>query len=741
MTPSSTAVAASVTPFPMKRKIAAILAADVAGYSRLVAENEEATLTQLAAAREVFDGLVAQVGGRIFNTAGDSVMVEFDSAVEALRAAVEIQEALKAGNLGIEPRRRLEFRMGLTIGDVVERDGDLLGDGVNIAARLEGLAPAGGICVARSVQEAVSNKLAVSFRELGPRHVKNIPQPVFAYLVEPAGSEAPLAVEPIVARRAVFDLDVPRRREPAREKDPRPGFLGRLVRSLAISAGVLALIFLAVPALKIARTSLEGWQQPAAPSSGPSAPESPAAEPQAGETPPANESGGPAGAAPAAPDKPPAGAERPAAPRPPKAERPKPAPNPEPAKPEPPKEAARPERPADPAAAYAAMAREGFIADPRTLAEYYHNARFLEARNDRAGALASYGHAAAQAGDYIDVHFRYASLLRAMRGAGAVRAAYAALLKTSPSLAAEIVLALSFEGDERRSKLEALAAAHPDAPLIDNLLADALLDAQGGGPTLTDRRLAFSATERFLDAAGSGELNGRFVDRAFLDAWQDAARRRRGEIERFFSSGNMRPSVAFTRIPSGWLARLTLPEPASAISVRLGEGGQFTSTGFSSTLDAKTGKPLPHLEFELPASTPRVTLYLLYQDRSGREAGPFPLAFDPGAATVDSGRAALERFPESWVSFPPDMPGVLSFAGLVSNRCALSKAAIGFGDEPPRRPLPLPPCDPTGAAALPSATTLVSLPADTDVVQVQLVYADGTPSEVRTFKRPRETDP
>ena len=167
----------------MKRKIAAILAADVAGYSRLVSEDEEQTLQRLAAYREVFDDFVKRYGGRIFNTAGDSVMCEFDSAVEAVRAAIDIQESLRTRNLSLPQNRRLEFRIGITIGDVVERDGDLLGDGVNIAARLEGLAEVGGICVSRAVHEQVANKLSVQFADIGAQEVKNIPTPVHAYMV------------------------------------------------------------------------------------------------------------------------------------------------------------------------------------------------------------------------------------------------------------------------------------------------------------------------------------------------------------------------------------------------------------------------------------------------------------------------------------------------------------------------------------------------------------------------------
>jgi class 3 adenylate cyclase len=167
----------------MKRKIAAIFAADIAGYSRLVAEDEEETLRRLASYRSVVDDFIAKAGGRIFNTAGDAVLAEFPSAVEAVRCAIDIQESLRTRNLAYPPSRQMSFRIGITIGDVVERDGDLLGDGVNIAARLEGLAEVGGICISRAVHEQVANKLSVQFADIGAQEVKNIPTPVHAYMV------------------------------------------------------------------------------------------------------------------------------------------------------------------------------------------------------------------------------------------------------------------------------------------------------------------------------------------------------------------------------------------------------------------------------------------------------------------------------------------------------------------------------------------------------------------------------
>jgi len=167
----------------MRRKIAAILVAHIADYGRLVADDEEETLRRLASYRSTTDDLIAIAGGRIFNAAGDAFLAEFPSAVEAVRCAIDIQESLRTRNLAYPDSRQMSYRIGIGIGDVVEREGDLLGDGVNVAARLEGLAEAGGICISRAVHEQVTNKLSARFVDIGARKVKNIPAPVHAYLV------------------------------------------------------------------------------------------------------------------------------------------------------------------------------------------------------------------------------------------------------------------------------------------------------------------------------------------------------------------------------------------------------------------------------------------------------------------------------------------------------------------------------------------------------------------------------
>ncbi len=184
----------------MKRKIAAILAADIAGYSRLVAEDEEETLRRLAVYRGVFEDFVARASGRIFSTAGDGFLAEFPSAVDAVRCAIDIQESIRNRNAAYPASRQMAFRMGLTIGDVVDRDGDLLGDGVNIAARLQTLADPGRICISKSVYDSVANKLSVQFTDLGPQQVKNIPNPVHVFSVATGEPPAPENAAPGVEK-------------------------------------------------------------------------------------------------------------------------------------------------------------------------------------------------------------------------------------------------------------------------------------------------------------------------------------------------------------------------------------------------------------------------------------------------------------------------------------------------------------------------------------------------------------
>ena len=167
-----------------RRKLAAILSADVVGYSSLMAANEAATVETLKSYRDIIARLVVRHGGRVVNTPGDALLAEFPSAVEAVQAAIEIQKSLEGHNIELESERRMQFRIGVNLGDVIEEaDGTIYGDGVNIAARMEALAEGGGVCISSIVYDAVEGKLSFGFDFLGEQQVKNISKPVRVYRV------------------------------------------------------------------------------------------------------------------------------------------------------------------------------------------------------------------------------------------------------------------------------------------------------------------------------------------------------------------------------------------------------------------------------------------------------------------------------------------------------------------------------------------------------------------------------
>jgi adenylate cyclase len=175
----------------VERKLTAILCADVHGYSRLMGGDEEATLVTLTAHRKIIDGLIEQHHGRFVNSAGDSVLAEFASVVEAVNCATDIQTALKAENAKLPPERRMEFRIGVNLGDVMVEGDQIYGDGINVAARLESLADPGGICISRTVYEQVRDKLALGYEDRGEQMVKNIARPVHVWRVMLNGSASP----------------------------------------------------------------------------------------------------------------------------------------------------------------------------------------------------------------------------------------------------------------------------------------------------------------------------------------------------------------------------------------------------------------------------------------------------------------------------------------------------------------------------------------------------------------------
>ena len=173
------------------RRLVAILAADAVGFSRLMAADEAATLARLKILRTtIMDPAITRSGGRLVGSAGDSLLVEFASALSAVKCAVDIQEKLAAANAGLAADARMDFRIGVNLGDVIVEGDTIYGDGVNVAARIEKLAQPGTVCVSRGVCEQIRGKLSFSLTDLGEHHAHNIPQPIHIYRVDAVPTEA-----------------------------------------------------------------------------------------------------------------------------------------------------------------------------------------------------------------------------------------------------------------------------------------------------------------------------------------------------------------------------------------------------------------------------------------------------------------------------------------------------------------------------------------------------------------------
>ena len=194
----------------VNRRLAAIMAGDVAGYSRLMSADEEGTLRQLKAHRkELVDPKIVEHRGRIVKTTGDGMLVEFVSVVDAVRYSVDVQRGMAERNANVPPDRRIEFRIGINVGDIISDDNDIYGDGVNVAARLEALAEPGGILISRNVHDQVRDKLSFSFEDLGDQTVKNIARPIGVHRVSIVENAAPIVVSAVVAKTDISSPERP----------------------------------------------------------------------------------------------------------------------------------------------------------------------------------------------------------------------------------------------------------------------------------------------------------------------------------------------------------------------------------------------------------------------------------------------------------------------------------------------------------------------------------------------------
>lgn len=657
----------------MKRKITAILAADVAEYTRLIAEDEEETLTRLEAYRKVFDDFVARAGGRIFNTAGDGVMCEFASAVEATRCAIDIQESLRTANMAHPAERQMHFRIGISIGDVVERAGDLLGDGVNIAARLQSLAEPGSICVSRHVHEAVMNKVSVPFRDLGNREVKNLPHPVHAFEIQMGSTRVPPALM--------------RRDPPVRQKSPAAWIAAGVI---AAAAGGTGLFFAGrgsapvPPTTPIAGAEVAGEKQQGATSGTVSMPAATATPPET-----------PANGSVVITEK------------------------------------------LTPAQAFDRLAQSGgIVRDPKSAPELYHNARSYEARGESAAARRDYLAFAALGTDYVDPLLRLAALIRTQDGRAGAREAFADLAQTR-GRAAMLVHALQFEGLERRSRLAAFAEANPDFAPIHAVLAQEFGEDRQNGQTIFDRRGELAALSRFLTAEREGRLVPFFLDQSVLAQWLERAQKREAFQKAFFAENRDRVGAQFMRAGSGWQAQVSLPEAATAIDYKFGSMPDFRSTGALQLLDQRTGKPMANPGFELPANQGPTDIALRYLDADGHQSTVTMIAFNPRDALLKGQRDILDRFANSWIAFGDGHnQHLLYYTHLVSYRCAIQRAEIGLDGASPTDLLPLPACDEVNPHSIPAnSAPYIRIKPEVKSATLKITYVGGDVSEVKTFLR------
>jgi len=240
-----------VSPEEFKRKLTAILSADVQGYSRLMGEDEDTTIRTLTTYRLLMSTLIQKHRGRVVDSPGDNLLAEFGSVVDAVRCAVEVQEELRGRNAELPDDRRMEFRIGINLGDVVEEEERIYGDGINIAARVEGLAEGGGICISGTVYDSIKNKLSLSYESLGEHTVKNIKEPVRVYRMR----IGPQAAAPVV------------KEEKARPRHWQKAVLAALV-VLVVAAGAWAIwnFYFRPPAIEPASIEKMAYPLPDKPS-------------------------------------------------------------------------------------------------------------------------------------------------------------------------------------------------------------------------------------------------------------------------------------------------------------------------------------------------------------------------------------------------------------------------------------------------------------------------------------------
>ncbi|TKB14193.1 MAG: methyl-accepting chemotaxis protein [Mesorhizobium sp.] len=382
-------------------------------------------------------------------------------------------------------------------------------------------------------------------------------------------------------------------------------------------------------------------------------------------------------------------------------------------------------------------AQGGAIADPKRPDEFYHNARVYELAGDMLNARRSYLAFAGFDVDAIDPYTRFATLLRVQDGKAGAREVFGQLAEKAKAPSIKLVHLLQFDDAQRLDKLNAFISANPDYAPAYFLEAQEFSEDRLGSQTLADKRSEAQALTKFVSYENDGGLLKYFVDQRELADWLDRSRTRLAALGDVLDPSRFVPTLTPTRSNAGWSMTISLPEPATAISWRLGDSGPFTDTGLMAMNDQRTGKPMPNPSFELPDSTAATTIGIKYLDIRGRETGPFDIRFDPDSALQQGNKQILDQFWTSWIAFDASgNHGLVYFTQMLSFRCAIKEVRYSLNGTALDKELKMPPCDAKDPYAIPADyQPYFKVKDDVKSMAVQVTYTDGTKSPVREYKR------
>ncbi len=387
---------------------------------------------------------------------------------------------------------------------------------------------------------------------------------------------------------------------------------------------------------------------------------------------------------------------------------------------------------------FAALSTQGgIIADPQRPDQLYHNARVYELSGDMVNARRSYLAFANFDVDAVDPYTRFATLLRVQDGRAGAREVFGTLAEKSKASSVKLVHILQSEDAQRLPKLQAFIAAEPDYAPAYYLLSQEYSEDRLGAQSLADKRAEAVALTKFVSYEPEGGLLKYFIDQTQLADWLDASRRRLASLGNVLDPALFAPKLVPQRSNQGWMVTVTLPEPATGISWRMGSEGPYVETGFLAMNDQTTGKPMPNPSFSIADDAKADTISLKYLDIRGQETGPFDIRFDPDAALAEGNRQVLDQFWTSWVAFDASgNTGLLYYTQLLSYRCGIKEARYSLNGEALDKTLELPPCNAADPYALPDNTMpFFKIGEDVKSMAVQLTYVDGTKSPVRVFNR------